>query len=209
MARKSSNAFTLIELLIVVGIVSILAALAVGNYASAIQRSKVARVYSDLRVLATAIETYTADHSRAPRMAHYRFYRDNGWDVIYGQRVQGVSSRSLSTPVAYLQQAFIMDPFMSPIHKASVEERLYTYQVLAIYSEKTPGSRFWPAAHQYYGEWRLGSAGPDLTFDHGFRNSAQLPYDPTNGTVSLGNLWYAQRGGIKTALPPSNLLGAH
>lgn len=57
------KAFTLIELLIVVAIIAILAAIAVPNFLEAQTRAKVARVLSDQRTYATALETYMIDHS--------------------------------------------------------------------------------------------------------------------------------------------------
>lgn len=57
------KAFTLIELLIVVAIIAILAAIAVPNFLEAQTRAKVARILSDQRTYATALETYMIDHS--------------------------------------------------------------------------------------------------------------------------------------------------
>lgn len=67
MTRVSrGKAFTLIELLIVVAIIGILAAIAVPNFLQAQLRAKVARVYADLRSMKTAIEMYHMDHNGYP-----------------------------------------------------------------------------------------------------------------------------------------------
>ena len=67
MTRKPSRSgFTLIELLIVVAIIGILAAIAVPNFLNAQVRAKLARVYSDLKALSTAIEMYKLDNNISP-----------------------------------------------------------------------------------------------------------------------------------------------
>ena len=66
---KKLRGFTLIELLIVVAIIAILAAIAVPNFLEAQTRSKVSRVRSDQRSMATAIETYYVDNNEYPAMA--------------------------------------------------------------------------------------------------------------------------------------------
>jgi len=60
------KAFTLIELLIVVAIIAILAAIAVPNFLEAQTRAKVSRVTADMRSYATGLETYFIDHNSYP-----------------------------------------------------------------------------------------------------------------------------------------------
>ena len=60
---KKMRGFTLIELLIVVAIIAILAAIAVPNFLEAQVRAKVSRVKTDMRSIATAIESYMIDNN--------------------------------------------------------------------------------------------------------------------------------------------------
>ena len=59
-------AFTLIELLIVVAIIAILAAIAVPNFLEASIRSKTSRAKADMRSIATALESYIVDYNEYP-----------------------------------------------------------------------------------------------------------------------------------------------
>src|SRR5687767_11253654 len=63
----SIRAFTLIELLIVVAIIAILAAIAVPNFLEAQTRAKVSRARADMRTEATALEMYRLDSNMYPR----------------------------------------------------------------------------------------------------------------------------------------------
>ena len=99
------RAFTLIELLIVVAIIAILAAIAVPNFLEAQTRAKTARAKSDLRTLAVAIESYRVDSNDYPYIQ-----ADGGpgteWQAPFGfppGRTAGPAG--LTTPTAYLTSA--------------------------------------------------------------------------------------------------------
>jgi prepilin-type N-terminal cleavage/methylation domain-containing protein len=87
------RAFTLIELLIVVAIIAILAAIAVPNFLEAQVRSKISRVKSDLRTLATAIESYMIDNNNVIGSNDAKIPDPYGFEAAYSR---------LTTPVAYM-----------------------------------------------------------------------------------------------------------
>ncbi len=97
--RSSSfrRAFTLIELLIVVAIIAILAAIAVPNFLEAQTRAKVSRAKSDMRSISVGIESYNIDYSVYPPNPDVRF----GFNV---------TPKELTTPIAYITSRPI-DPF--------------------------------------------------------------------------------------------------
>ncbi|MCX7716906.1 MAG: prepilin-type N-terminal cleavage/methylation domain-containing protein [Candidatus Sumerlaeaceae bacterium] len=205
----TSRSFTLVELLVVVAILVILSALGAGTYQESLVRAKTSRVIAEFRTYASAIEAYHVDQNAYPRMAHFRFYRDLDFDVFEKVPVNGILSRSLTTPVAYLVTINRADPFMAAILTAPLDERFYTYQVHSEYMKRLSASSFWPRAEKYFGPWRLVSVGPDLAFDHRFANSAQLPYDPTNGLFSIGNIIRSPRYAGQECPPVPDLLGPH
>ena len=95
------KAFTLIELLIVVAIIAILAAIAVPNFLEAQTRSKVSRMKSDMRSLATGLESYCVDNNKYP------INPASGVLPCYGLGL-------LSTPIAYMTNPLIKDVFIPP-----------------------------------------------------------------------------------------------
>jgi len=64
--EKRESGFSLIELLIAMAIIGILAAIAIPNLLTAVQRGKQKRTMSDMRALATAIEAYAVDQNQYP-----------------------------------------------------------------------------------------------------------------------------------------------
>ena len=64
--HRQDPGFTLVELLIVVAIIGIIAAIAIPNLLSAIQRGKQKRTMGDIKTIATIIEIYNTDNSTYP-----------------------------------------------------------------------------------------------------------------------------------------------
>ena len=63
---RNRKGFTLIELMIVIAIIIILAAIAIPNYLKMTQRAKKARVASDFDAIGTALEAYYTDWGAYP-----------------------------------------------------------------------------------------------------------------------------------------------
>jgi len=196
---KSKRAFTLIELLIVVAIIAILAAIAVPNFLEAMIRSKVSRARVDMRSIATALESYAVDYNHFPP-------NDGEYNVIPCE---------ITTPVAFITTSKLVDPFgkFNPEEKTpdEVRSKYYTYTGIVTYEE----AAFWSSkgrdcpheaidhwtenegAFEKYGKWRMVSVGPDRDYlDGAFPpplKGSDILYDPTNGTVSFGNILRTQK----------------
>ena len=191
---RFQKAFTLIELLIVVAIIGILAAIAVPNFLNAQMRATVTRVISDLKAIETAVEMYGLDNNSYPNDGYRGFFiRPNGW-------VQ------LTTPIGYIATGSLHDPF-KPDHVGMAGDQDPNTNK-ALYEMGTGNSR--GDASAPFNEWMVNSLGPDAAFgaDGGggpvgdntgsalgypFTNSVWR-YDMTNGLRSRGDI-YRFRGG--------------
>ena len=193
MRRK---AFTLIELLIVVAIIAILAAIAVPNFLEAQSRAKVARAKADIRTLVMAVQTYIVDYNRCfpdNNDANTPPWRKGNWwytkenpnspaDMTFlnngSHWMENFYTRAvfipLTTPISYLSTV-PLDPF-SKVVPMGIDTREVTVNGAA-----------------YYAYLALFSGGPDRTEGNWYRgiagqNNMGIEYDPTNGSVSQGDV---------------------
>lgn len=212
MVSRIQRAFTLIELLIVVAIIAILAAIAVPNFLEAQTRAKVSRVKADVRSLGVAAESYYVDNNDYPP--------NNAGPVGGGIGDQFRYMEPLSTPIAYIVNSRYQDPFGNEyiiFDNASGESFYFYYRVAEtdILSQLVVDGAFTEQSERdvVYG-WRyvIGSAGPDRAFTIQQNSLSQWTfpgdwiewvrdsrtaddiYDPTNGTVSGGDIWFSAKG---------------
>lgn len=154
-----------------IGIISILATIAVPNFLEAQTRSRVSRARADLRSLATAIEAYYVDNNSYPV---HQFDETLG-GARYAFAPHKGTFQTLTTPIGYITSIW-PDPF------ATGQETTYSY----FSTGKT---------------WIVWSFGPDRDDDIGpFLSGARFDlseleealvsytYDPTNGTISDGDI---------------------
>lgn len=205
------RAFTLIELLIVVAIIAILAAIAVPNFLEAQTRAKVSRVKSDMRAFASGMEAYAVDNNKYPIPSDELGSTID--DPVGATDVNPFETRMptlLTTPIAYMT-ARITDPFAVT---RSTESRLYhciTWDYVQIRQNNAPATNWNLVWRRFYRDltsknppdemkYFFVSFGPDQDHDADIPHTGPVSgphvhgdgaaYDPTNGTVSNGDLFY-------------------
>lgn len=211
MRRKS---FTLIELLIVVAIIAILAAIAVPNFLEAQVRAKIARAKSDMRSVRTGLEAYAVDNNQYPDP--WQDLAPGATPPDYRYHTTLLDAPMMTTPAAYLTSA-LTDPF--PLKEPN------KYYPNPAYLDRGKYYRYYNP-QRYEGmydqlskaglKWFLMSNGPDLENSVGVlpndvatlvvdetimndvlddmtgqgtgRAYMYYGYDATNGTISWGDI---------------------
>jgi general secretion pathway protein G len=65
--KTGQQGFTLLELMVVMAVMLVLAAIAVPSYLASIRKAKEAVLREDLHTMRSAIDSYTSDKSKAPQ----------------------------------------------------------------------------------------------------------------------------------------------
>jgi len=195
---RRHSAFTLIELLIVVAIIAILAAIAVPNFLEAQMRAKISRCHSDMRAIATALESYRVDNTNYQPST---YHPGTGFAFTLGERM-----RPLTTPISYITSVpfdplnrgddnmCVNDPgpyytvgTCRNIDRGYGNDTLYFQLVGHIDTYAIQCGKEWSSVR-----WVLFSYGPQMNaLDHPLYRGPPyayntLVYDATNGTTSKG-----------------------
>jgi prepilin-type N-terminal cleavage/methylation domain-containing protein len=127
--NKRRGGFTLVEIMIVVAIIALLAAIAVPGFLRARKRSQASRIINDLRLIDSAVDQYAIENNKSSGnqvlIADWTKYLKAGTSlytsgadllgVSYGnQTVDSLPKVSTSTYNALSDVA--PDPFWSPYH---------------------------------------------------------------------------------------------
>lgn len=166
------SAFTLTELLIVVAIIGILAAVAIPSIFSALVRAKVAQAVSDIHELTAAQELYGLDHRGYPPLGVVRNARNTSGYATFPW---------LTSPLPYLASVPV-DPFLKSIQRpywmgyaqkriSSENSRIVAYT----FSSTGPST-----LHMLVIYWFQPNI---LFFQYPFQT-----YDATNGLSSMGEI---------------------
>jgi len=190
------RAFTLIELLIVVAIIAILAAIAVPNFLEARTRAMVSRTLSDMRTLSVALESYRVDNTRYPPHGEVLANGQVNFPAVAAgiTTVEFTPGIGITTPIAYLS-SLPADPLVD--RGVAEPLLLFGYIESDLMSGILRGRGLVDSADGIiptYGGWRLYAAGPDGT--KGPDMKVNILYDPTNGTLSRGDIVRSQRDPI-------------
>ncbi|MEW6236512.1 MAG: prepilin-type N-terminal cleavage/methylation domain-containing protein [Candidatus Omnitrophota bacterium] len=183
--KINNHAFTLIELLIVVAIIGVLAAIAVPNFLNAQIRAKVSKTVGEMRNFVTAQEMYRLDCNSYPPHFH------TPWQ-----------NKFLTTPISYVasmprdiflssknpdQRSWVLtyggyhrEPIYNP-DGSIMHDPVYRLQNNPADVERAKAGK--PHAYE------LWSVGPNQRLDYDdFGARGFLYYDASNGTLSIGDI---------------------
>ena len=201
---KRIKGFTLIELLIVVAIIAILAAIAVPNFLEAQVRSKVSRVRSDMRSVATGIESYYVDTNGYPPYTRDSSLSVNNLGLSPTEPCADICTfmvwdsnplqfHTMTSPISYLT-SYPQDPFADTRGATFGYYKDICGWILISFGPDTdegatPPGDIDPTVETLY-DCSTSQPTYELIAGTGSgEGNESYTYDGTNGTVSPGDIW--------------------
>lgn len=188
MVRQS--AFTLIELLIVVAIIGILAAIAVPNFMNAQMRATVTRTYADLKALHTGMEMYRLDNN-----AYVPDYDSGMVPGVSISNDEELTYNKLTSPVSYMA-SIPTDPFFLGTAVRSLHPKTKPlFQYAGPHSGIQDPRPAWRPSGTLY---TMTSLGPDKEDQNGWSypadQASKIVYSMSNGMLSKGDIYLSNHG---------------
>ncbi len=188
--QTKPKAFTLIELLIVVAIIGILAAIAVPNFLNAQMRATVTRTVADFKALHSAMEMYRLDNNS--------YVPDYDSQQVPGVSIQNnevLTYAKLTSPVAYMS-AIPIDPFFASSSLRGLHPKAAPYFQYAGPNNGMEEPRAaWRPSRTIY---TITSLGPDKEDQQAWSYSCDkaylVTYNQSNGLISTGDIYMSNNG---------------
>lgn len=189
-----NRAFTLIELLIVVAIIGILAAIAVPNFLNAQMRAKVSRTVSDMKALHTSMEMYFLDNNYYPPD-----YDSGRVPNVSNPGNEMLSYSRLTTPVAYMGSvpldAFYIGPQGQSQFQNATNKAIPLFQYAGPFDGQLSPRPAWKPSNTIY---TMTSIGPDQVDQAAWSQPHDMVsprlYAASNGLTSLGDIYTSNNG---------------
>jgi type II secretion system protein G len=184
------HAFTLIELLIVVAIIGILAAIAVPNFLNAQMRAKIARCYADLKALHSGMEMYRLDNN-----TYVPDYDSGSVPGVLSPGYEYLTYAKLTTPVAYMA-SIPLDPFfIGGVCRFGHDKQVAYFQYAGPHSGVENPRPAWRPSNTIY---TMTSFGPDRidqsAWSYTHDQAHLVSYNASNGLSSAGDIYMSNIG---------------